>query len=214
MENITDTKKPRSFFVKLLINLAAMAVVGFLLVIGVLYWLDSWTAHGHVSRVPDVKGLTYTEALTQLRDNGFDVELTDSVYNRHARPGVVVEQNPKVNSKVKPGRTIYLTINAFQPKHVTLPTIRDVSLRQARSILEGLGIENIREVRVHSEFRDLVLGVKLNGRELSAGARVPVTSTITLEIGSGLSDDTLTNDELSVSSELDSADDDTDLELL
>lgn len=163
-----------------------MAMTGFALIYGALMWLDSWTAHGEVAIVPDVKGNDLPEAIARLQADGFDVELSDSVYNRHARPGVVVEQNPKLGAKVKPGRTIYLTINAFSPKKVTIPSLSDVSLRQARSILEGLGIENIRVIPVRSEFRDLVMGAKVDGSPVSAGARVPVTSTVTLEVGDGL----------------------------
>lgn len=179
-------KKSRGFWFRLLINILAMGGVAVLLVTGALYWLDSWTLHGQVALVPDVKGDSFGEARARLEADGFVVELTDSVYNRHARPGIIVEQNPKVGTKVKPGRTIYLTINAFSPKSVTVPALTDMSARQARSILEGLGIEHITEVPVVSEFRDLVLGAKLNGAPLTAGARIPVTATVVLEVGDGL----------------------------
>lgn len=69
---------------------------------------------------------------------------------------------------------------------MTLPSLSDISLRQARSILEGLEIKNIREVRIPSEFKDLVLGVKYKGARLQAGARVPVSATIELEVGQGV----------------------------
>lgn len=163
-----------------------MGAVAALLVVAALFWLDSWTEHGKVAIVPDVKGNNYSEALSRLRADGFDVELSDSVYNRHSRPGVVVEQNPKVGTKVKPGRTIYLTINAFSPKTVTIPALTDISVRQARSILEGLGIENITETLVPSDFRDLVIGVKRGDAYLLPGARIPVTSAIVLEVGDGM----------------------------
>ena len=71
---------------------------------------------------------------------------------------------------------------------VTLPTLTDISLRQAKSILEGLEIKNVVEKRIPSEFKDLVLGVYYKGRRLSPGARVPVNSTIELEVGQGLTD--------------------------
>lgn len=186
-DNNTDktTPRKRGFLFRLLTNIAAMIAVGFLLVYGTLAWLDHWTEHGKVAIVPDVKGDSYSEAVARLEADGFDVVLSDSVYNRNSRPGVVVEQNPKLDTKVKPGRTIYLTINAISPKSVTIPAIADMSVRQARSILEGLGIENISEVRVSSEFLDLVLGARINGAPLTAGARVPVTSKVVLEVGDG-----------------------------
>lgn len=171
---------------KLLFNIMAMIVLGFLLIVGALYWLDSWTLHGQEVIVPDVKGRSYDSALTSLRSDGFEVVLSDSVYDRNSRPGTVVDQNPKVNSKVKPGRTIYLTINAFSPKNVTIPALTDISVRQARSILEALGITHIEEVSAPSEFRDLVLAVKRNGKPLQPGARIPINSVVRLEVGDGL----------------------------
>ena len=63
---------------------------------------------------------------------------------------------------------------------VTLPSLTDISLRQARSILEGLDIKNIVERRVPSEFKDLVLAVRYKGARLQAGARIE------LEVGEGV----------------------------
>lgn len=174
------------FALKLALNLVLMGVVFALLVYAALCWLDAWTLHGQYKTVPDVKGRPYDSALQLLELEGFVVELSDSIYDRNSSPGTVVEQNPKENNKVKPGRTVYLTINAFSPKNVTLPSLTDISVRQARSILEGLGITKIETISVPSEFKDLVIGARHDGVELQAGARVPVTSSITLEVGDGL----------------------------
>ncbi len=111
--------------------------------------------------------------------------LSDSVYDKSTRPGTVIDQNPKVGTIVKEGREIYLTINAFSPKMVSLPTLTDISLRQAKSILEGLEIKKVVEKRVPSDFKDLVLTVRYKGTRLSPGARVPVNATIELEVGEG-----------------------------
>ncbi len=184
--NAKPAKKPMGFALKLALNLVLMGVVFALLVYAALCWLDAWTLHGQYKTVPDVKGRPFDSALQVLQLEGFVVELSDSIYDRNSSPGTVVEQNPKENNKVKPGRTVYLTINAFSPKNVTLPSLTDISVRQARSILEGLGITKIETISVPSEFKDLVIGARHDGVELQAGARVPVTSSITLEVGDGL----------------------------
>lgn len=180
---------PGNFATHLLINLAAMAVVGCILLWIMLLWLDSWTDHGHFEVVPEVKGMSYAEANRQLQEAGFSSELTDSIYDDKTRPGTVVEQNPKSGTKVKEGRLVYLTITAFAPKAVTLPLVTDVSLRQARSVLEGVGLTNVNVVEVPSEYRGLVLAVKSNGQVVLPGTRMPVTSHLTLEVGTGYSDE-------------------------
>lgn len=150
-----------------------------------LLYLDVWTEHGKYVDVPQVKGLPYNEAVSKLDALGFNVELSDSVYDGSTKPGTVLEQSPRVNARVKPNRTIYLTINAFSPKMVTVPNLSDMSLRQAQSILQGLGIRSVKVNTVLSEYKDLVLGAKFNGVTLHAGARIPTSATVTLDVGDG-----------------------------
>lgn len=149
-------------------------------------WLDWWTQHGKTATVPELKGMRYGDAVQRLEEAGMTVELSDSVYDSKARPGAVIEQNPSGGSTVKPGRTVYLTINAFYPRQITVPTLTDVSLRQARSALEGLGVTNITEVPVISEYKDLVLGAEYRGKPLRAGMRIPVNAAVVLKVGDGM----------------------------
>lgn len=178
-------KKHPILFNFLLILLAGCGVVWITLV-----WLDIWTDHGKYEVVPNMKGLSYEQAATALRTAGLEPELSDSIYDDKTRPGTVLEQSPRTNTKVKPGRTVYLTVNAFTPKMISVPDLADMSLRQARSTLEGLGIKNIREHYVVSEYRDLVLAVKFNGITLQPGARIPASATVTLEVGEGIAGET------------------------
>ena len=181
--NLNFKWRPGAFTTRFLFNLALMALVAVVFVWLLLVWLDSWTDHGHYVEVQQVKGMTYEVAMSSLESEGFEAALSDSIYDEKTRPGTVVEQNPKRGTKVKAGRTVYLTITAFSPKSVS------VSLRQARSILEGLGFRNIYVEYVPSEFKDLVVSVKSDGRQLQAGSRLPVTASIVLNVGEGVSDD-------------------------
>jgi beta-lactam-binding protein with PASTA domain len=97
-----------------------------------------------------------------------------------------VEQIPIPSAKIKKGGAVYLTLVAYTPKMVTIPDFYDVSERQARSMLEGLGIHQVLTVTVPSEYSGLVLGTKFNGVSLRPGAKVPVTAVITLEVGGGM----------------------------
>lgn len=179
---------------KVVANILLMILVGVTLVWLTFQWLDVWTRHGKEAVVPSVKGLELYAAEEKLMEAGFDVVLSDSIYDAQRKRGEVVEQSPKANSRVKEGCTIYLSINAFSPRQVLLPNLTDISYRQARSILDGLGIKNIRVDTVQSDFKDLVLAVKRDGHRLMAGARVPIDAKIVMEIGAGIPDEILNNE--------------------
>lgn len=170
---------------KVFLHIGIMIIVAVAIVWLAMLWLDVWTRHDDTITVPPVKTLSYGEAAARLDQHGLVAVLSDSVYDKSTRPGTVIDQNPKVGTIVKEGREIYLTINAFSPKMVSLPTLTDISLRQAKSILEGLEIKKVVEKRVPSDFKDLVLAVRYKGTRLSPGARVPVNATIELEVGEG-----------------------------
>ncbi len=173
---------------KILLHIGLMILVGLAIAWMAMLWLDKWTRHGDTIIVPSVKTFSYVKASQTLEAEGLLAILSDSVYDKRTAPGTVIEQNPKAGTVVKEGREIYLTINAFSPKMVTLPSLTDISVRQARSILEGLEIKKVVEKRVPSDFKDLVLAVRYKGVRLSPGARVPVSATIELEVGEGFPD--------------------------
>ncbi|MDE6079455.1 MAG: PASTA domain-containing protein [Duncaniella sp.] len=170
---------------KILLNVLGMVAAFFVVLWLTSLWLDSWTRHGDTITVPSVRSLSYSEALDALHAEGLVGCISDSVYDSRTAPGTVIEQNPKVGTVVKEGREVFLVINALSPKTVTLPALTDISLRQARSILDGLDIKNVTVRTVPSDFKDLVLSVLYNGTRVSAGARVPVTANIVLEVGEG-----------------------------
>lgn len=175
------------FFKKhpIIANLLLMFVVAIVLVCGVMMWLNVWTAHGQVCVVPEVRHMGVTEARHILGGCDLQAEVVDSVYDSGCERGAIVEQVPPAGNRVKPGRTVYLTINALSPRQITLPELVGCSVRQARASLESMGFKDIREVRVPSDYRDLVLAVKSMGVTLRAGTKLPLTSTIIIEVGEG-----------------------------
>lgn len=175
----------RPFWKSLLINLSIMACIGLILIWVAMWGLNIWTHHGEDATVPSLRGLTYSEALAVLESQGFECEVTDSVYETTTRPGTVMDQSPKPNAKVKEGRRVYLTINAFSPKSVVIPSLSDMSLRQAQATLESLGLKDINVHYVPSDFKDLVIGANYNGKPLMPGTRIPVNAAVTILVGTG-----------------------------
>ncbi len=169
----------------ILSTLLQIAIVTLLLCIGLIFWLNSYTLHGQATIVPSVKYLSVPEATQILQRNGFRCEVIDSLIIDNVEPGVVVEQTPQANAKVKEGRIIYLTINAFTPKTIILPPIIDGSARQAQARLENMGFDHVTIQYEPSPYKDLVLDVKCDGRKVKSGDKLPAKARITLIVGSG-----------------------------
>lgn len=179
--------KIKNFIAKhpILFNLLLIMVTFFVLMYGVLMAIDSFTGHGIYTVVPNVEGVSLNEARGTLEAVGFKCEVSDSTYSNNHAPGTVVVQEPKADSKIKPNRTIYLTMNAVSPRMVTLPSIVDMSCRQGLAMLNGLGLKNIKVDTVYSPYKELILAVKVNGKDANPGMRLPLNSRISVFIGNG-----------------------------
>ncbi len=168
----------------LLSGLLLMAVTGAVLVWLAMVFLDSWTRHGDNAAVPQIKYLPYNEAAAKLSAHDLRIEISDSIYDTSVAPGTVVETWPKAGSVVKRGRQVYVTITAFSPKTVTISQpVTGVSVRQAVSYLNALGIHSVRQVSIPSEYPDLVEGAHADGRPLGVGSAINVDATVVLEVG-------------------------------
>lgn len=190
----TDPNKPGGFMSRhpVIANsviILGVAAVGILIV---YYSLALFTKHGRSTTVPSVENMSYTQAVNILHDRGLRVDIRDSVYNEDVRPGYVMEQFPKSGSAVKPGRKIFLYINAVHPKEVVLDdsnhpmedALKGLSARAAQAKLEEFGFKNVRVITVLGAD-DRVVKVLANGRVVKKTQKVPLNARITLEISDG-----------------------------
>ncbi len=152
--------------------------------------LTLFTKHGQKNRVPDVVGMGYTQAIEKLHDAGFKIEIRDSLYLDNVKPGLVVEQYPNSESMVKPGRKVFLYINAVYPKQVVIdpssehpgaPALSGLGMRQSIAMLEEAGFKNIKIVYLRGDV-DRVARVLANGKVVRVMEKVPVNAAITLEV--------------------------------
>lgn len=165
---------------------AAAAVVAFLLIcLLVLHCLDGYTRHGHFILVPNLRGLTPTDAAAITADKELQVVVIDSVYNRNIAGGVIVEQFPLPDSKVKNNRIIQLTINARSQETVRFPDLRQSSYRQALQRLKNLRLRPGKIEYAPSPYANLVIGFRRGEEIVEAGEQVPVGESIDILLGEG-----------------------------
>ena len=150
--------------------------------------LGIFTHHGKVIQVPDMVGLSVREADHVADTAGVRIDVVDSIYVRGMAKGVVYKQNPAAGSNVKRGRRIMLTINATQPKRITMPNLVGYSMRQAKAELSSRGLNLGRLVYVDDIATNNVLKQQQNGRDVRPGSSVESGSDIDLVVGLNGSD--------------------------
>ena len=178
------------------LNLIAMAIVSVALCIGLHMWMVRYTMHGEGVDVPNVKGMTIGDATYALDQLELVTVVMDSAYVREQPVGIVLEQKPSSGSRVKSGREIYLTINQRQSPTNTIPDIAgNCSRREAEARLRALGFK-IGPMEFVSGDPDWVIALKVNGREVYTGERVPCDVPVVLVIGKSDIEDEESNEEI------------------
>ena len=169
-------------------NLIAMVLVGIALCVGLWVWMVRYTMHGESVEVPEVKGMMLSDAEYALEKLELVTVVVDSAYVREQPAGIVLEQKPVSGSRVKSGREIYLTVNQKQTPTNTIPDIAgNCSRREAEARLRALGFK-IGPMEFVPGDPDWVIALKVNGREVYTGERVPCDAPVVLVIGNSKMD--------------------------
>ncbi|MBL7951185.1 MAG: PASTA domain-containing protein [Flavobacteriales bacterium] len=148
-------------------------------------WLRQYTLHNVAMRVPDLKGLSLAEAESLLESRELRAFVIDSVYSDELPKGSIVEQDPVSGIEVKPGRKVYLVLNASQPKMIDMPRLVDLSKRQAISVLDIIGLK-VQELQYRPDpCVDCVIAQLYKGQPIAPEQRIRRGESITLVLGSG-----------------------------
>lgn len=176
-----------------LLNLLAMVVVGALIIVGALYLLDVYTHHGEAVKVPDLSGLTLSEAQTSVRSMDLDLEIVDSIYTEGMAPGVILKTTPGPGSIIKKHRTIFLTTNTTIVEQVVMPAVYDTSRRRAQAALRSAGFVDVTIKMVPGRYNDLAVEVsdRQTGQVIQPGTKLPFNTPLVLSITSTSSLDSL-----------------------
>lgn len=162
--------------------------IGFLFFLLVAFFLSlGWiTGYGKTAKVSSVVGQSFIAAQQQLEKEGFEVVILDSIYVDSVAKLAVIRQTPEADEVVKAGRTIYLTINRMVPPKVEMPSLVGFSLKSAELYLQSLQLK-LGAITYKPDFaRNAVLDQLYNGVSIAQGVKIPLGSSISLVIGTGL----------------------------
>lgn len=165
------------------INLLVAFVITLVLLLATMYILRVYTNHGESFGVPDFEGMDMEQVSEKAAELDLLYEITDSLYLQEAEPGTVIDQMPVAGFSVKKGRTVFLTICASKPEQVPMPKLTDISYRQALNLMLASGLELGNVDFIPSEFPNLVLEQKANGKPIRVGTMINKGSNIDLTVG-------------------------------
>lgn len=175
-----DTKKILLHIALIALTLLALAIVAF-------FVMRIGTRHSARSVVPNLTGISITQAKEIVSQNDLNIIINDSLYVPMYDGGIVLDQLPEMGVEVKPGRTIYVTINSFLQKEVQIPYVAERSLRQAKNMLEIAGLEIAEIIYRPDMATNYVLEASYNGESITRTniLKAKIGSGITLYVGVG-----------------------------
>lgn len=172
----------QSFIVNLLIALVLVFLLGFLFFQS-LGWL---THHGEYLKVPEVAGKNVDDAVNLLEKEGFEVVITDSIYNDSLPLNVVKKQLPDPDATVKVNRTVFLNINPSTLPMIEMPQLEGLSYRFALDKLEKNHLK-LGDTTYKPDFmKGSILEQDYKGKKIAVGSKIRWGSSIDLVIGGGL----------------------------
>lgn len=142
-----------------------------------------WTRHDAAVEVPDVKGLTPSDAESTLLLAGLEGEDQEQPYNPNVAADVVVDQSPEAGTAVKPGRRIYYYINVSPKQLVAVPDVVSLSESKAR---EDVGDRDLVVDRVEMDSVRTPYENTVTRQSPASDSRVPVGTRVTLWISPGV----------------------------
>jgi beta-lactam-binding protein with PASTA domain len=165
-------------------------LVAFCLTVAIIWitvrLLDIFTLHGKSQPVPDLMGLTEKEVKSSLKGTGLRYKIIDSIFDDHLPKGTIANQDPLPDTKVKKNRTIYLTKIAILPEMVSVPDLKDLSLRQALAMLKAYGLREGNLEYRPDIANNAILEQTYKGVSIEPGTRIEKGAKIDLIIGRGL----------------------------
>ena len=172
----------KSFFVQIGIAVISLS----LLITLVKWWLGFTTNHEQKIQVPNLNKMSLTNVETTLKELNLDFLVIDSAsYNPKYPKKSVIEQTPEAGSFVKEKRKIYLTLNPSKYRDIIIPDLNGKSKRQAITQLQSKGFKIGKFYYIPDIGKDVIRGLKSNGKKLKPGSKLEKNGVIDLILGDG-----------------------------
>lgn len=170
-------------------NIFYIGIFGIITLVAVYVGLIVGTRHGKIIEVPNFMGMSIEDAEGVALESDLNLIVRDSIFDVDLPGGTIVDQLPKTSTvrevTVKPGRKIYVTVNAYTRRMVNIPYVAKQTLRQALNQIERSGLTVSRLVyEADMTSTDYVIKQKVDNREIlpTTERKAPVGTGVTLHV--------------------------------
>jgi beta-lactam-binding protein with PASTA domain len=150
-----------------------------------LFSLSWYTKHSDYIVVPDFRGQYISDVIQGDKFSDFKFFVNDSIFDPEKPKGSILSQDPYPGSRVKHDRMVYLTIVSLIPEKTSMPDLKDLTLRQAQSILETSGLRLGKLIFIKAFDEDAVQDQLFGGKIITPGTKIDKGSSIDLQVGMG-----------------------------
>jgi beta-lactam-binding protein with PASTA domain len=164
------------------------------------YSLSWYTKHSDYIVVPDFRGQNISDIMKADRFTDFQFAINDSIFDPDKPKGSILSQDPYPGSRVKHNRMVYLTIVSLIPEKTSMPDLKDLTLRQAQSMLESSGLKLGKLLFIKSFDEDAVQNQLFERKVIAPGTKIDKGSVIDLQVGMGARASELKKDSLKLDS--------------
>jgi serine/threonine-protein kinase len=154
-----------------------------LVIAGVLNFvvMPIYTRQGTEIRVPDVRGMSLSEARREFGRRGFKLVVDDERYDAGRPPGMILEQFPAPGNWTKRGRRIHLAVSAGTATAM-VPEVIGISREDAVFKLQAVGLK---VAEIYYAFNDTTYEGLVVAQTPEADAVVDKLSPATITVSLG-----------------------------
>lgn len=157
------SSRRKAWIIALIIAAAVLIVLGICYATGVI---------GNKVNVPDVRGMTYSQAKSVLSSAHLQIRRGEEVYSEEYNDGEITSQNPEAQTKAQKGSTV--VVNICKKDEGTVPRLIGKTESEARALLKkkGFTVGIVHEVTDAAPKGEVVKQSPEPGTEVDPGSAV------------------------------------------
>lgn len=171
--------KQKQFWIHVLLSVSSVVLAGFL----IHFSVSAYTDHNVYYEVPKLTGLKIYALEKALPHPSIEIVINDSIYDPKSEPGIVIKQEPYPGEKLKKNRKIYVITTTLRPPRIAMPKLTDLSVRQARIILQSYGLKCGNITEKTADCKGCIIDQIYKGQSISPGTPIEKGSIIHLVVG-------------------------------